>query len=78
NGSLWCFKSSLHTGLTTLLMPQTAVCGYFKFNLLGQANLMESVVPELHTVLQKLGLEQSKLPFVGFNSFPSDKCIGWT
>src|SRR6185436_18892082 len=54
NGSLWILQvQPTHSGLTTLLMPQTAVCGYFKSNLLGQANLMESVVPEVHTVLPK-------------------------
>ena len=44
NGSLWILQvQATNSGLTTLLIPQTAVCGYFKSGLLQQ---IENVVPE--------------------------------
>jgi len=53
-------------------IPQTAVCGYFKSSLLGQANPMANVVPE-PTLFREGWTEQiHKLPFAKFNSFPRD------
>ena len=43
----------------TVLIPQTAVCGYFKSSLLGHANPMANAVPEPTLSRRRLDLNKS-------------------
>ena len=60
NGSLWMLQVQ-HTNSEriTVLIPQTAVCGYFKSSLLGHANPMANAVPEPTLSRRRLDLNKS-------------------